>query len=269
MSARYAPWAAFAVALVLSSCGGGGSGPNPPPPPPPTPANLAKQTGDNQSAEPGQPVPVAPSVRVTSASGAPVSGVSVTFAVASGAGTVTGATPVTGADGVAAVGSWVLGSMGSNTLTATVTASGIAGNPVTFAATGQLSDFSPTSNTTLTGTRNFVNVNIPAGVTVTATGDLVLHATGTITIAGTLSGSCVAETVTADGSLSVSGTVSSVCSGALPATVPAINLIGKGGYSFSGAARVTASGNVTITDDPTATDADFVPPFGDPFSQLR
>jgi hypothetical protein len=43
----------------------------------------------------------------------------------------------TNANGVAQVGSWVLGgSAGANTLTATVAGAGIAGNPVTFTATG-------------------------------------------------------------------------------------------------------------------------------------
>src|SRR5207249_43844 len=68
--------------------------------------------------------------------GNPVGGVSVTFAVASGGGTVTPTTSVTtGANGIAAVTSWILGPRaGPNSLTAT--ASGLAGSPVTFTATG-------------------------------------------------------------------------------------------------------------------------------------
>jgi adhesin/invasin len=79
---------------------------------------------------------VAPSVVVRDAGGTPVPGVGVTFAVASGGGSVEGALAITGADGVAAVGSWTLGgNLGANTLTATVTADGVSGNPVTFTAT--------------------------------------------------------------------------------------------------------------------------------------
>jgi adhesin/invasin len=49
---------------------------------------------------------------------------------------VTGANATTGADGVAKVGSWTLGSgTGANTLTATVQAQHVSGNPVTFTAT--------------------------------------------------------------------------------------------------------------------------------------
>jgi hypothetical protein len=92
--------------------------------------------GDSQSATVGSAVGTAPSVRVTDGNGNPVAGVSVTFAVASGAGTVEPtAAVITGADGVAAVTSWTLGATaGSNTLTAT--ASGLTGSPLTFTATG-------------------------------------------------------------------------------------------------------------------------------------
>lgn len=276
---------AVSVALYLGAalalgCGGSNAGPNPPPAPPPappppppppapTPAVLAKQGGDNQTAEPGQAVAIAPSVKVTSSSGAAVSGVVVTFAVASGGGTVTGATPTTGADGVAAVGSWTLGSSeGPNTLTATIAGTGITGNPATFTATSRLPAFAPTSNTTLTGTRNFSSLNIPAGVTVTATGDLTITTSGAATIAGTLSGNCVAISLTATGALTLSGTLNNGCTGAVPATVPAVTLVGRGGYNLNGA-TVTAAGDFKVTDDPSATDADFAPPIGGPPAQLR
>jgi len=82
------------------------------------------------------PVPTAPSVIVRDANGNPVAGVSVTFAVASGGGTVAPTSPVTtGANGIAAVTSWTLGTTaGPNTLTATAT--GLTGSPLTFTATG-------------------------------------------------------------------------------------------------------------------------------------
>ncbi len=66
----------------------------------------------------------------------PVVGVSVTFAVASGGGTVNPTTAITtNASGIAQVTSWTLGTTaGANTLTATST--GLTGNPITFTATG-------------------------------------------------------------------------------------------------------------------------------------
>jgi hypothetical protein len=253
----------YAAGLLLgAACGGGGSTSTPPPPPPPTPANLTIQGGNNQSGAVGQPVATPPSVKVSSASGAAIAGITVTFAVASGGGSVTGATPTTGTDGVATVGSWTLGTgAGTNTLTASITANGVTGNPATFTATGQLTAFNPTSNASIGGTLNYTSVNIPAGVTVTATSDLILNATGAVTIAGTLAGDCKNISVSSDGALTVTGTVNNGCSAGIPGTgAPAITLVGKGGYSFNGAAATVASGNVTITDDPTATDADFAPP---------
>jgi hypothetical protein len=95
---------------------------------------IALQSGDNQTAVAGAPVLLRPSVRVTDASGAGVANVTVTFAVASGGGSITDAEPVTGSDGVAFAGGWTLGAVpGTNTLTATV--AGLTGSPVTFTAT--------------------------------------------------------------------------------------------------------------------------------------
>ena len=93
--------------------------------------------GDNQTAPAGTAVLTPPTVKLADAYGNGVSGVSVTFAAQSGGGSVTGATQKTAAGGTARVGSWKLGPRpGSNTLTATAALSGIAGNPVTFRATG-------------------------------------------------------------------------------------------------------------------------------------
>src|SRR5439155_702687 len=92
--------------------------------------------GTNRSATAGTAVAVGPSVIVHDANGNPVAGVAVTFAVASGGGSVTPTTPVaTGAAGIAAVTSWTLGpTAGPNTLTAT--SGTLTGSPVTFTATG-------------------------------------------------------------------------------------------------------------------------------------
>jgi hypothetical protein len=95
-------------------------------------AAVAKLAGDGQTVAAGATVPVAPSVKVTDTFGNPVAGVLVTFNVASGGGSVTGALANTDATGVATVGSWKLGAIaGPNSMTAT--ASGLAA--VTFGAT--------------------------------------------------------------------------------------------------------------------------------------
>jgi hypothetical protein len=78
-----------------------------------------------------------PSVIVEDAGSTPLAGVTVTFAVESGGGSVTGATQVTDAQGIAQVEKWTLGSSpGTNTLSATASGAGFSGNPVTFTATG-------------------------------------------------------------------------------------------------------------------------------------
>jgi hypothetical protein len=103
-----------------------------------TPAKLEKLSGDKQNASAGTEVVVPPSVKVTDATGNLVVGQLVTFAVASGGGSITPTTPVpTNATGVAALATWTLGATaGPNSVTATIVGNGIAGNPATFTATG-------------------------------------------------------------------------------------------------------------------------------------
>lgn len=84
------------------------------------PATVAIVAGNGQSARGGRAVAVAPSVRVTDAHGNRVAGATVTFAVASGQGAVTGATATTDSAGLAAAGGWTLGAPGANTLRASV-----------------------------------------------------------------------------------------------------------------------------------------------------
>ncbi len=112
-------------------------------------ASLTKSAGDNQTGAPGAAVAVAPAVTVKDANGNPKSGVTVTFAVASGGGSVTGGTATSNAQGVAAVGSWTLGAAaGANTLTAS--AAGVAA--VTFTATSTAATGCATRTTHVLGT---------------------------------------------------------------------------------------------------------------------
>jgi adhesin/invasin len=98
-------------------------------------SKMSLNAGNTQTATAGTAVATAPSVLVTDAYNNPVSGIAVTFAVASGGGTVTTTAATTNATGVATCGSWTLGTTaGANTLTAT--RAGLTGSPVTFTATG-------------------------------------------------------------------------------------------------------------------------------------
>lgn len=102
----------------------------------PTASSVAVDQGNDQTATVGSVLPVSPRVLVLDAQGRPVAGVTVTFAVTGGNGTIaagaTGST-VTNASGLAGLSPWVLGqAAGPNTLTATV--AGLP--PATFTATG-------------------------------------------------------------------------------------------------------------------------------------
>jgi len=149
---------------------------------------MAINSGNSQSATAGTTVAVPPSVIVKDVNGTPVSGVTVIFSTATGSGSVSGNSQTTGTNGIATVGSWTLGTVGTNTLTAT---SGSL-SPVTFTATGTgggaptISGIAPnsglnTSNVavTITGS-NF----IPSGTTtvsLTRTGYTNITWTGTAT----------------------------------------------------------------------------------------
>jgi plastocyanin len=94
---------------------------------------LVVNFGEDQKASPGSPVVEPPSVIAKDAYGNPVAGVTVTFTVTSGGGSITGPVQTTADNGAAFLEGWTLGpSVGPNTLTAT--ADGLAGSPITFTA---------------------------------------------------------------------------------------------------------------------------------------
>ena len=124
----------FAV-LLTTACGGGSDG-GPSGPSGPAATGMAIVAGNFQLAKYGTSVPIAPSVKLTNASG-PVAGAQVVFAPQAGSGSVTGGTVTTDANGVATVGSWTLSAApGINTLKATygtlavnISATAVPGTP--------------------------------------------------------------------------------------------------------------------------------------------
>ena len=98
-------------------------------------STLAVFDGNGQTARAGQAVPAAPAVRVTDAEDNPIADVRIRFQAAGGSGSVTGELQETDADGVARVGSWVLGSAGVNHLTASVEGADADNDPLEFLAT--------------------------------------------------------------------------------------------------------------------------------------
>lgn len=83
-------------------------------------AAILLESGGAQGANVGSTLAVAPVVKVVDRGGDPVEGVTVSFAVGSGGGSITGGTAETDENGLAAIGSWTLGSVGENQLTASV-----------------------------------------------------------------------------------------------------------------------------------------------------
>lgn len=95
--------------------------------------------GNNEAAMAGTTLPTAPSVLVRDGFGAPMPGLSVTFAVTAGNGALTSPVATTDVNGIASPGNWLLGSVANpNAVSATVTGPGFvpANNSVTFSATG-------------------------------------------------------------------------------------------------------------------------------------
>jgi hypothetical protein len=99
-------------------------------------AQVTKTAGDFQKTAAGYAVAVRPAVAVKDQYGNGIAGVQVTFAPVAGSGSATGTTQVSGANGAAAVGSWKVGASGGiDTMTATASGSGLAGNPAVFTDT--------------------------------------------------------------------------------------------------------------------------------------
>ncbi len=81
--------------------------------------SMVLHAGNLQTASASAAVAVRPAVRVLNGQGLPIAARAVQFSVVSGGGAVTGGSATTDADGVAQVGSWVLGPAGSQRLRAT------------------------------------------------------------------------------------------------------------------------------------------------------
>ena len=99
----------------------------------------------------------------------------------------------------------------------------------------------------LSGEVAVTRLTVAAGVTVTAEGDLMLTATETVDIAGSLTGTCTDISIQAVGIVTVSGTVSTPC-GIAPAAgeaAPGIRIVSDEAFSLQGAV-ITASGDVTL-----------------------
>ena len=154
------------------------------------PASMEAAAGTEQSAAVSTAVATPPSVVVRDDDGNALGGIPVTFKTTGGGGSLNGANPVTGTDGVATLGGWTLGrKAGVNTLEASLSGLDVSGSPVVFTATGTPGPVSPdksrldaapasitassgSSRTTITVTaRDAFDNSIPGlAVTLSATG---------------------------------------------------------------------------------------------------
>jgi Filamin/ABP280 repeat/Invasin, domain 3/Bacterial Ig-like domain (group 1) len=208
------------------------------------PASVVVAAGDGQSATAGTQVLVAPAVLVRDAGGTPVAGVGVAFAVASGGGNVSGGEATTGADGVATVSAWRLGSAaGPNTLTATVDAPGVVGNPVTFTATSVGGPPSASKSSVSASPKTIVASQGSAISTIT----IVLQddrgnplAGESVTLAATGAGVTLGQPALTDASGTTTGSFSAT---------------GSGDHDISAVAGGVTVGTETVTVTPDVPDA--------------
>jgi adhesin/invasin len=207
--------------------------------------SLAIISGNAQSATVGGPVSTKPAVRARDDFGNPVAGINVTFTVASGGGSITGATTTTGADGLATVGSWTLGNTaGTNTLSAA--ANGLT--PVTITATGtagavkQIDKAAGDNQTGAAGAAvsvapavtvkdQFGNVvsgavvtfTVSAGGGVVAGGTKTTDASGRASVTSWTLGNSGANTLTASVNGAVSAVFNATATGSLPLVISKVS----------------------------------------------
>jgi plastocyanin len=160
---RWGELSSLGVGLLVLACGGGGGG-GMGPCVPGAATQLVKSGGDAQAWYFNNPLPATLGVTARDASGCPVPGTVVNWAVASGDGAVSPAQSTTNASGVAGTTD-SLGSTSSQSVTATF--SGLP-TPVTFTATASAS---PTAAAVTVMNNSFSpdNVTIQVGGTVTWT----------------------------------------------------------------------------------------------------
>jgi hypothetical protein len=214
---------------------------------------ISANSVQNQSATAGGGVSAPPSVIVKDAKGNPVAGVTITFTVTSGNGSVNGDSTTTGimtdASGVATVGSWTLGSkVGANTLTAS--GSGLAGSPVTFSATGTVgapTQIAPNSVTDQSATAGGPAGTLPSVIVEDANGNPVSGVSVTFTV---ISGSgSVSGTPVSTGSSGIA-TVGSWTLGPSAGT----NTLTATATDVSGSVTFSAIGTITVTAVDSITD---------------
>ncbi len=168
---------------------------------PPSASDMAAVAGTSgQSAVVNTAVAIAPAVKVTSSGGTPIGGMTVTFAVSAGGGSVGGGSAVTNSAGIATVTSWTLGTTaGANSLTASatgvpnvvITATGTPGAAATLTVTPASFDVLPagTLQLSVTVVDAFGNALTGPAVTFTPASTLIATSSSSGLVTGVAVGS--------------------------------------------------------------------------------
>jgi len=239
---RITPLASITMLAGVTSCGGGGATS-----PPPAPSAIAQVSGSSQTGTVGQALPQPLVVKVTAASGAGVSGVSVILAVTAGGGHLSATSVSTDAQGVASV-VWTLGTKpGTKNDTTTAGVSGLAGSPVIFVASANVGSASQIASSSGNGQTAPAGTALPAPLSVQV-GDAYGNPVSGITVSWAVvsgAGSLSAPTsqAGADGVATVQLTLGrEPGSQAASATAP-----GLGGSPVTFSANATPNGTISGT----------------------
>ncbi|MGH7733416.1 MAG: hypothetical protein ACREOE_06890, partial [Gemmatimonadales bacterium] len=233
-------------------------------------ATIAATGGNDQSGATGTALPNPLTVKVTDAHGNAVPGVTVTWAITGGGGSLSGITATTDTTGTSTVSQWTLGGI-AGTNTATATLAGASGSPVAFTAVSlplgttktwngtagtawaTASSWSPAGIPTITD-NVYIPLSAPApsltasasvgGLSVESGATLSLGAGDTLTTLGTVLVP-VGASVTGAGAIASTGT-SQQLSGALANLAVTGSAILAGPPAVTGAVTISGSGTLTI-----------------------
>ncbi|MDF1503100.1 Ig-like domain-containing protein [Roseisolibacter sp. H3M3-2] len=216
------------------------------------PAAVTVSAGNAQTGAAGAALPVRPAVTVRDAGNNPVAGVQVNFQVSQGGGTIPGGTILTDAAGVATGPQWTLGpTAGEQRLTATVLASGVTGNPITFTATataGAPAALTPVGNTqtqTATAGSALAGANLPAVTVRDAAGNPVQNVAVTFAVTGGGgTGTGLTATTNAQGVATIGGFTLGNTAGPNTITATAQGVTGAATFVITGTAGAAASATI-------------------------
>lgn len=210
--------------------------------PDPVATSITASAGDGQTATTSTALPTALTVTILDDAGAAFSGATVAWTVVSGGGSLSESESTTGADGTAST-TWTLGQT-AGVQTARAASGSLA---IDFTATAEAGPFMPTADVMISGEMDVTTFTIPDGVTVTAEDDVVINATETFVVDGSLVADCMGVEVNAVGELTVTGTVQNLCDSTMVDGAPDLVFHTSGAITFDGA-MIESTGGITISN---------------------